>query len=170
MPIFAIQTSDNRFAHHYLDRDFQPGPYPKTKEEREAAAKKYNLLPEEYEAYDPEIYDQGFGDYPKLPNITYNMKDPYYAWQYMPNYADYNHPIHIFSRNMGFERINLGDYDENIPLLDTFIMWVGLISWVCFAVYFVPTVLPTNTTFKPKHYPQNGPHYFYPNNELTKHY
>ncbi|CAG2163376.1 unnamed protein product [Oppiella nova] len=45
-------------------RDWKPGQYPKTQEEREAAAKKYNLIPEDYEPY-PE--GSGYGDYPKLP-------------------------------------------------------------------------------------------------------
>lgn len=45
---------------------YKPGPYPKTPEERAAAAKKYGLTMEEYQPY-PE--DQGYGDYPKLPDI-----------------------------------------------------------------------------------------------------
>lgn len=37
----------------FLDwnKDFAPGPLPKTEEERRAAAKKYGLLPEEYRTY-----------------------------------------------------------------------------------------------------------------------
>jgi hypothetical protein len=34
---------------HHWNKDYKPGPYPKTPEERKAAAKKYGLLPEEYE-------------------------------------------------------------------------------------------------------------------------
>lgn len=33
------------------NKDFAPGPLPKTEEERRAAAKKYGLLPEEYRTY-----------------------------------------------------------------------------------------------------------------------
>jgi len=58
---------------------WQLGPYPKTKEERLAAAKKYGLLPEEYEPY-PEDDGLGFGDYPKLPDIGQDSKSEYYPW------------------------------------------------------------------------------------------
>jgi NADH dehydrogenase (ubiquinone) 1 beta subcomplex subunit 8 len=34
---------------NHWNKDFKPGPYPRTPEEREAAAKKYGLLPEEYQ-------------------------------------------------------------------------------------------------------------------------
>lgn len=38
---------------HILDwnKDFKPGPFPQTEEERRAAAKKYGLLPEDYRTY-----------------------------------------------------------------------------------------------------------------------
>jgi NADH dehydrogenase (ubiquinone) 1 beta subcomplex subunit 8 len=38
-------------AAHGWNKDFKPGPYPKTQAEREAAAKKYGLHPSEYEPY-----------------------------------------------------------------------------------------------------------------------
>jgi len=34
------------------NKDWKPGPYPKTPAEREAAAKKYGLRPEDYDAYE----------------------------------------------------------------------------------------------------------------------
>lgn len=33
------------------NKDFKPGPFPQTEEERRAAAKKYGLLPEDYRTY-----------------------------------------------------------------------------------------------------------------------
>jgi len=57
---------------------WKPGPYPKTEEERLAAAKKYGLLPEEYEPYPDD--GLGFGDYPKLPDIGQDSKSEYYPW------------------------------------------------------------------------------------------
>lgn len=35
------------------NRDWKPGAYPETPEEREAAAKKYGMRVEDYEPYDP---------------------------------------------------------------------------------------------------------------------
>jgi len=57
---------------------WKPGPYPKTEEERLAAAKKYGLLPEEYEPYPDD--GLGFGDYPKLPDIGQDAKSEYHPW------------------------------------------------------------------------------------------
>lgn len=37
------------------NRDWKPGKYPDTVEEREAAAKKYGMRVEDYEPYDPEV-------------------------------------------------------------------------------------------------------------------
>lgn len=55
-------------------RDYKPGPYPKTPEEREAAARKYNLIPEDYDCYEE---GSGYGDYPKLPVVSQDAMDPY---------------------------------------------------------------------------------------------
>lgn len=40
-----------------MSKDLMPGPYPRTPEERAAAAKKYNMRVEDYEPYP----DDGFG-------------------------------------------------------------------------------------------------------------
>lgn len=60
-------------------RDWKPGPPPTTPEERAAAAKKYNLIPEDYEPYERE---EGFGDYPKLPEVGQDARDPYDDFDY----------------------------------------------------------------------------------------
>lgn len=74
---------------------WKPGPYPKTEEERLAAAKKYGLLPEEYEPYPDD--GLGYGDYPKLPDIGQDSKSEYIPWDC---------PEH--NRNFGkFRRITL---------------------------------------------------------------
>ncbi|KAI1301226.1 NADH dehydrogenase [ubiquinone] 1 beta subcomplex subunit 8, mitochondrial [Halotydeus destructor] len=76
-------------------RDWKPGPPPTTKEEREAAAKKYNLIPEDYDVYHP---SEGYGDYPKLTPVGQDARDPY---------DDFD--MHYRRRNYG-EMLNL-DYD-----------------------------------------------------------
>lgn len=59
------------------------GPYPRTQEERERAAKKYNLIPEDYEPYDE---DHGWGDYPNLKPIGAFNRD---------RYDDYDDPVDL---------------------------------------------------------------------------
>lgn len=61
------------------NKDYKPAPYPKTQEEREASAKKYGIPIEEYEPY-PDDGINGAGDYPKLPLISAEHKDPFYPW------------------------------------------------------------------------------------------
>ena len=68
------------FYQYYLcdpawNKDWQPGPYPRTAKERAAAAKKYGLLPEDYEPYPDD--GMGYGDYPKLPPVPTIRKSQY---------------------------------------------------------------------------------------------
>lgn len=71
--------------------DYKPGPYPKTKEEREAAAKKYGLHPSEYEPYPDD--GLGHGDYPKLPDIAVEERDPFYPWDYPDAKRNFGEPV-----------------------------------------------------------------------------
>lgn len=64
------------------NKDFKPAQFPETEEQRAAAAKKYNVLPEEYKPYPDD--GMGYGDYPQLPDVPADIKDPYYPYD-MPN-------------------------------------------------------------------------------------
>lgn len=74
------------------NKDWKPGPYPKTEEERRAAAKKYNLIPEDYEPYDDKD-GLGYGDYPKLPLKSAEGKDPYHHWDITHLKKNYGEPV-----------------------------------------------------------------------------
>lgn len=68
----ALPSIIRRHAH--WNYEWTPGPYPRTKEERLAAAKKYNLQPEDYEPYPEDGYlGMGLGDYPNLPRVNYSF-------------------------------------------------------------------------------------------------
>lgn len=90
MRFSAISLSDNY-------DDFKPGPKPKTKEEMEAAAKKYNLHPSEYEPY-PDDDGLGRGDYPKLPDIAVEERDPYYPWDSPEHKRNFGEPVRLGDR------------------------------------------------------------------------
>lgn len=63
------------------NKDYKPGPYPKTEAERAAAAKKYNLLPEEYKPYADN--GLGYGDYPALHGgLGVEARDPFYPYDF----------------------------------------------------------------------------------------
>ena len=72
------------------NKDWKPGDYPTTQEERDAAAKKYGLIPADYEPY-PE--EEGFGDYPMLPIVSYDGKDDYYNWDHPEQKRDWCEPV-----------------------------------------------------------------------------
>jgi NADH dehydrogenase (ubiquinone) 1 beta subcomplex subunit 8 len=79
-------------AGSYWNKDFMPGPRPQTAEERAAAAKKYGLLPEDYEPY-PE--DDAHGDYPKLPFMSNASKSEFEDWDIPGLKRNYGEPMHV---------------------------------------------------------------------------
>jgi len=68
-----------------------PGPYPKTPEERAAAAKKYNLRVEDYEPYPDDGW--GYGDYPKLPLVSATARNPYEDYDIPTVKRNFNEPV-----------------------------------------------------------------------------
>ncbi|NXG53242.1 NDUB8 dehydrogenase, partial [Psilopogon haemacephalus] len=75
-----------------MSKDLLPGPYPRTPEERAAAAKKYNMRVEDYEPYPDDGF--GYGDYPKLPNKSLHERDPWYQWDQPDMRHNWGEPMH----------------------------------------------------------------------------
>ncbi|RZF42765.1 hypothetical protein LSTR_LSTR013354 [Laodelphax striatellus] len=97
IPVYQVRNA----GHGYWNKDFQPGfDIPKTPEEKAAVAKKYNLLPEEYQPHQ-ELHDIGLsmGDYPKVPDVAEVRKDIYYPYD-LPtvrqNYGEARSPNMLF--------------------------------------------------------------------------
>lgn len=150
-----------------LDVDWMPGPYPKTEKERIAAAKKYNLLPEEYEPLDPK-WDVGMGDYPVLPNRCFDDEDPYSDYEHMADARHFGEPVHHAWEVLGGSGMNL-NYPKNEPayISGTNVL---LITWcmLLFSFWYVEYIkhVPFITRAKPQHMPVNGVHYHYPTSNL----
>lgn len=70
------------------NKDYKPGPYPQTPEERKAAAKKYGLPEEWYDVYPND--GMGYGDYPKLPAVSEEARDDFYPWDYPEAKRNFN--------------------------------------------------------------------------------
>lgn len=87
-----------RAASHW-NKDFKPSPYPKTQAEREAAAKKYGIPIEQYEPFPDD--GTGHGDYPQVPNISAERRDPNYPYDFPDakrNFGDvYNVDLDLYS-------------------------------------------------------------------------
>ncbi|OXB59739.1 hypothetical protein ASZ78_001861 [Callipepla squamata] len=75
-----------------LSKDQLPGPYPRTAEERAAAAKKYNMRVEDYQPYPDDGF--GYGDYPMLPNKSAHERDPWYQWDQPDLRRNWGEPMH----------------------------------------------------------------------------
>ncbi len=150
----------------YLDEHWMPGPYPKTEAERLAAAKKYNLLPEEYQAYDPEKWEFAYGDYPQLPNICYHDCDPYYAWDYPALGKDYGAVWHVNSELYGNFGLTL-NRENHIPFSEVFWTYVIAISTVFYVMYLIEYKYECITMYKPMHRIHPGEvYYHYPSSNL----
>lgn len=138
------------------NKDWMPGPYPKTPEERAAAAKKYNLLPEEYEPSD------FMGDYPKLPNISGSTKDPNYNYDIPSIKKDYGEPMHEYANMIGEDRWDINHWEkQQIPEYKQVLYF--FLSFGLFAVPFwffwdKKVELP----HMKRHLLLDGPHYKYP--------
>ncbi|TRY64172.1 hypothetical protein TCAL_00807 [Tigriopus californicus] len=72
---------------------WQPGPYPRTQEEREAAAKKYGLIVEDYKPYPDD--GRGLGDYPNLPVRCMDSKPGQYNWDIPEEKRNFGEPLHM---------------------------------------------------------------------------
>ncbi|KAI3389236.1 hypothetical protein SNEBB_007647, partial [Seison nebaliae] len=85
-------TTTSSVCGGYWNKDWKPGPYPRTPEERKKAAQKYGLLPQDYEPFE----DDGMapGDYPKLELVPFHQRDPYYNWDDPWRRRDWNEPVH----------------------------------------------------------------------------
>ncbi|CAH2068412.1 unnamed protein product, partial [Iphiclides podalirius] len=91
-------------ARNHWNFQYKPGPYPRTPEERAAAAKKYGLTIEEYQPYPEEMC---YGDYPKLPDIGSDSKDPHYPYDYPELKRNFNEPIHASQEIYGEDRYDI---------------------------------------------------------------
>ncbi len=88
----------------YWNKDWRPGPAPKNEEERRAAARKYNMIPDDYEPYPDD--GTGYGDYPKLPIISAESRDPFYNYDYDELKRNHGEPLHVEADMYGEDRLD----------------------------------------------------------------
>lgn len=71
--------------------NWQPGPYPKTRQEKAAEAAKYGLLPHDYEPLPDD--GSGHGGYVKLPDKGAIQRSHYYDWDDHAWKRDFMDPV-----------------------------------------------------------------------------
>ncbi|KAG8194946.1 hypothetical protein JTE90_021407 [Oedothorax gibbosus] len=137
------------------NKDWKPGPYPRTEEERLAAAKKYNLIPEDYEPY-PE--DEGMGDYPmfkKFHNESRDQFEPYDYWCLKRNFGE---PVHTDVDIFQEDKINF-QLKMPFPLWQQFIYLMGGLS-IFWGILYYDLTHPYNQRKVPKQFPLDGMTYY----------
>lgn len=102
---------------------WQPAPYPETKEEREAAARKYGMIPEDYEPYDPT--DWGLGDYPKLEKSSQESRSGQIDWDYMADRRNFGEPL---MRDYDAHQGTRWDDTTELPHSQAY-FWAGFLAW-----------------------------------------
>jgi NADH dehydrogenase (ubiquinone) 1 beta subcomplex subunit 8 len=134
-------------------RDWKPGPPPKTKEEWAAAAKKYNLIPEDYKPY-PET--EGLGDYPHLQVVGQDARDPFEDFDYHYRRRNFAETLHI-----DYDIYTSDRHDPNektrIPPWKMFMMFIvsqATLVILFFAAWFFDIRIVPN--MKPKQFPGPG--------------
>lgn len=134
-----ISTTAVLNEHDENDPMLQVGPYPRTKEERERAAKKYNLIPEDYEPY-PE--EEALGDYPMLKAIGNFNRDRYDDFDDPIGYKFYGEVYHRDADLYEWERIDPLEHEKkDVP------MWQKC-AWFFGSALFVPTLYYLFTTYR----------------------
>ncbi|KOC65346.1 NADH dehydrogenase [ubiquinone] 1 beta subcomplex subunit 8, mitochondrial [Habropoda laboriosa] len=129
------------------------GPYPRTEAERLKAAERYGMHPDEYKPFPEEMSDQG--DYPDLPWISVEARDPFYPWDFPVTRRNFGEPVHFNDDMMGEDRYDYGvrKYIEDHHASAIFIAcFIGIIVLGSYA----PTV---SQPMMDKQYPGQGEHY-----------
>ncbi|KAI0232194.1 NADH dehydrogenase [ubiquinone] 1 beta subcomplex subunit 8, mitochondrial [Lamellibrachia satsuma] len=136
----------------YWNKDWKPGPYPRTPKERAAAAKKYNMRVEDYEPYPDDGF--GYGDYPKLPRIADEAKDPYQPYDLPNNRRFFGEPVHVDADAMTEDRWNptrTYRFTMNQQKL-----WFLAVMGGFWAVYLLGWKYTIFNPVLPKHYSNDG--------------
>ncbi|XP_077530804.1 NADH:ubiquinone oxidoreductase subunit ASHI [Haemaphysalis longicornis] len=116
---------------HYWNKDWAPKPHPRTEEEHRAAAKKYNMLPEDYKP-SPENDEMSWGDYPHLPRISASARDPYEQYDFPFLRRNYGEPVDIFMDGYTLERMDTSRL--RTPMWKQMVMCLGTILGLWYAV------------------------------------
>jgi len=152
--VMALQ-SVRAYAGGYWNKDWKPGPYPKTEKERRAAAKKYGMVYEDYEPYPDDGW--GYGDYPKLPIVSAESRDPHENYDHDEHKRYHGEVMHVDCDMYGEDRI---DYNRRLPasLLEMNLTFFGVVGAIFLFFWASETILPKVSFCKkmPKHMPGDG--------------
>ncbi|CAI9717638.1 dehydrogenase [ubiquinone] 1 beta subcomplex subunit 8, mitochondrial-like [Octopus vulgaris] len=140
----------------YWNHDWQPEKFPETPEERARAAKKYGLRLEDYEPYPND--GTGLGDYPKLPPVSAEGRNPYMNWDMPELKRNFGEPMHAESNWLTEDRMS-PDVIDNLrhSLKVQALVFFGILGGVALAAYLTSSIV-LHPAVMPKQYPFNNLH------------
>jgi len=136
----------------YWNKDWKPGPYPRTAQERAAAAKKYGVRPEDYEPYPDD--GMGYGDYPKLPRVATESRDANQLWDMPEIRRNFGEPVHVDADLMTEDKWN-PTTRKRVSYRQMFI-WLGTVWGGIMLVYYLTLPYPHFLPVMPKQFPGDG--------------
>ncbi|KAK7107436.1 NADH dehydrogenase [ubiquinone] 1 beta subcomplex subunit 8, mitochondrial-like [Littorina saxatilis] len=136
------------------NKDWKPGPFPQTAEERAAAAKRYGLRVEDYDVYDND--GMGYGDYPKLPFASGDSRDPYEDWDIPELKRNFGEPLHALADIIGEDRWD-ANAKPRYSYLNMFLT-LGAVLGTLATIYYLTLPYPLFLPAMPKQYPLNNLH------------
>ncbi|KAI4459822.1 nadh-ubiquinone oxidoreductase ashi subunit [Holotrichia oblita] len=137
---------------NHWNKDFKPAPFPKTQEERAAAAAKYGIALPEYEVYPDD--GAGLGDYPKLPVISGDQRDPFYPWDSPELKRNYGEAVDADIDKTGEDRYDV-TMRHRIPGWMQWTQFLG-VMFGTFALYYYLQRCKMFIGQLPKQYPGDG--------------
>ncbi|KAF2881267.1 hypothetical protein ILUMI_24912 [Ignelater luminosus] len=140
---------------NHWNKDFKPGEFPKTPEQRALAAEKYQLVSEDYKPYPND--GSGLGDYPDLPMESGESKDPFYPWDNPELKRNFNEPLHADVDMIGEDRYDV-TARHRVPV---WLQYVQFFAWMggAFVLYYIADKMKWFLAAAEKQYPRNGKHY-----------
>lgn len=123
-----------------------------TPEERAEAARKYGLRPDEYKPYADD--GMGYGDYPNLPLVSAESRDPYEDWDYPEHRRNFGEPVHVDFDMYGLDRVNASQ-KLRFSMQQYALAFFGVMG-VSLGVYYYLEDKKMHWPVLPKQYPGDG--------------
>ncbi|XP_059177018.1 NADH dehydrogenase [ubiquinone] 1 beta subcomplex subunit 8, mitochondrial-like [Physella acuta] len=146
----ADLTTTPVLAAAYWNKDWKPGPLPRTPEERAAAAKKFGLRPEDYNV----LADGDLEEYPHLPAVSSQWRDPFEDYEFAADRRNYGEPVHADRDIVGLDQLDRNDHGR-YSYGEVFVRFLAIFAGFVAAhtllepyPYFLPQM--------PKQYPFNN--------------
>jgi len=140
----------------YWNKDWKPGPYPRTPEERAAAAKKYGMRLEDYQPYPDD--GLGYGDYPMLPRVAAEARDPTEIWDMPEIRRNFGEPVHVDADILSEDKWN-PTTRKRFSFVQM-LTWLGVVWGGIIVIYILTLPYPHYLPVMPKHYAKDGKRHY----------